>query len=504
MMKIEEKVFDKIINININPENLNSSENVMKMENCTTELRSNPGMESKSPTASRKLSRGKYKTPDINKPKITTIGGQKVDLNSDKPQYLKLTIEQIQQLALQQKSGELFSTTTQKVEDEEQHYCAVHSPSPRRKWTRGHNENTKKKSSVTSINDEVKANVQRQDKATLPSKQIHTELKNKIKKDEKIKEKSETQKKISFARRSLSPEKLKPANYQSENKYGTNKDNKKELKNKQELAHKDTKTTTRNVSFNSKQSGIAHECNNGAKEVPSLPFEAKNKADYKTKSPSPSPILSRRALSLPRWSIARSPSPIHRALDPPSNHKKNRVTYTPSFTRKATVQNTNKDDSGQIPVNVGRKGNTKNYEEEDDRHDIEIPAQNESQNTKTIKSFIKKPIRKLLRKTRAGKQEPIKLNIIKNVSKPTDSKSNPRPESNASTNMATSRDISDTTPDPGSAEKIAISDTQSINEENKANAQTIATVELDASEKNTALELQKDDKMQKKGKICKL
>ena len=40
-----------------------------------------------------------------NGPRFTVIGGQKVDLNSDKPQYLKLTLEQIQQLALQQRSG---------------------------------------------------------------------------------------------------------------------------------------------------------------------------------------------------------------------------------------------------------------------------------------------------------------------------------------------------------------------------------------------------------------
>ena len=40
--------------------------------------------------------------------RFTVIGGQKVDLNSDKPQYLKLTLEQIQQLAMQQRSGIYF------------------------------------------------------------------------------------------------------------------------------------------------------------------------------------------------------------------------------------------------------------------------------------------------------------------------------------------------------------------------------------------------------------
>ena len=59
--------------------------------------------------------------------RFTVIAGQKVDLNSDKPQYLKLTIEEIQRLALQQRSEKL------KIDEEAEHYCAVHSPPRRRK-----------------------------------------------------------------------------------------------------------------------------------------------------------------------------------------------------------------------------------------------------------------------------------------------------------------------------------------------------------------------------------
>ena len=40
-------------------------------------------------------------------PNFTLIGGQKVNLNTDKPQYLKLTFEQIQELAMKQKSGKI-------------------------------------------------------------------------------------------------------------------------------------------------------------------------------------------------------------------------------------------------------------------------------------------------------------------------------------------------------------------------------------------------------------
>ena len=59
--------------------------------------------------------------------RFTVIAGQKVDLNSDKPQYLKLTIEEIQQLAFQQRSEKL------RIDDEAEHYCALHSPPRRRK-----------------------------------------------------------------------------------------------------------------------------------------------------------------------------------------------------------------------------------------------------------------------------------------------------------------------------------------------------------------------------------
>ena len=60
-------------------------------------------------------------------PRFTFIAGKKVDLNSEKPQYLKLTIEEIQHLAMQQRSERL------KLDEEAEHYCAVHSPPRRRK-----------------------------------------------------------------------------------------------------------------------------------------------------------------------------------------------------------------------------------------------------------------------------------------------------------------------------------------------------------------------------------
>ena len=78
-------------------------------------------------------------------PNFTLIGGQKVNLNTDKPQYLKLTFEQIQELAMKQKSGKFFfeeicpkklkpSFSAQlKIDDEAEHYCRVHSPNRRRK-----------------------------------------------------------------------------------------------------------------------------------------------------------------------------------------------------------------------------------------------------------------------------------------------------------------------------------------------------------------------------------
>lgn len=74
---------------------------------------------------------------------FTVIGGQKVDLNTDKPQYLKLTLEQIQELAMKQKSGKTFVkemsrkiflfSAQLKIDDEAEHYCRIHSPTRRRK-----------------------------------------------------------------------------------------------------------------------------------------------------------------------------------------------------------------------------------------------------------------------------------------------------------------------------------------------------------------------------------
>ena len=55
--------------------------------------------------ATNKKSRG-GKLSKAAGPKFTMIGGQKVDMNCEKPQYLKLTLEQIQLLALQQRSGQ--------------------------------------------------------------------------------------------------------------------------------------------------------------------------------------------------------------------------------------------------------------------------------------------------------------------------------------------------------------------------------------------------------------
>ena len=54
----------------------------------------------------KKKRRAGTKLSKTSGPKFTLIGGQKVDLNSEKPQYLKLTLEQIQLLALQQRAGQ--------------------------------------------------------------------------------------------------------------------------------------------------------------------------------------------------------------------------------------------------------------------------------------------------------------------------------------------------------------------------------------------------------------
>lgn len=470
-------------------------------ENSKGDIKNDEKMRSRSPTPKRKPSIKKYrKTSDNNQPKIATIGGQKVDLNSDKPQYLKLTIEQIQLLALQQKSGELLSTPEQEIahEHEHEHYCAMHSPIPRRKLIRGKTEKGRKvppkKSTAISENNEGKAILGKQNEAPLPGRKLHPEAKLKITRNKTVGEKS-------FSRRSLSPAKPASVNDELGNKYGTNQDYKKNILNKQETALVARKTSARNISFKSttKHADIAHEDNKGAKEESPHLLEEKIKPDLQTKSPSPSPLLSRRSLSLPRWSIARSPSPIHKALDPPTNPMRTRVTYTPSITRKTVAQTIDKTDpviahknsSEQLTDYSVKETNSKEDEQEESK---DIITQEESQNSKSVKNLMKKPIRKLLSNAKSGKQEPLHLNIIQKVLKPNksnDSKSKPNLEKHASPNMSTSRDISDISPDHLTVEK------QSIKEENKASGNKI-------SERNKELGTQKNDGIHKKGKICKL
>ena len=80
--------------------------------------------------------------------KSTIIAGQKIELNSDKAQYLHLTLDQIQQLALKQQSGELFSPEEPSEHADDSH-CAVHSAKERKTTQRGIKATAKKKSTKT-------------------------------------------------------------------------------------------------------------------------------------------------------------------------------------------------------------------------------------------------------------------------------------------------------------------------------------------------------------------
>merc|ERR1712129_532632 len=87
------------------------------------------------------------------KKKSTVIAGQKVDLNSDKAQYLHLTLEQIQDLAMKQRSGELF-TEEKPSEHKEDTHCAVHYTLGRKTSKKGVKVVSKQPSSKTQKSEQ--------------------------------------------------------------------------------------------------------------------------------------------------------------------------------------------------------------------------------------------------------------------------------------------------------------------------------------------------------------
>merc|ERR1712079_64489 len=76
--------------------------------------------------------------------KSAMIGGQKIDLNSEKAQYLHLTFDQIQELAMKQKSGELFSSEKHEEKINEVSICSVHSVQEKKSSIKRRNDVKKK------------------------------------------------------------------------------------------------------------------------------------------------------------------------------------------------------------------------------------------------------------------------------------------------------------------------------------------------------------------------
>ena len=103
--KVEVDVFkDKNKGLSLS---LSHEEQLCQQNVCHTETKEKKRSENPTKNISKKVMNGLPKKGA----RFTVIGGQKVDLNSDKPQYLKLTLEQIQQLAMQQRSGILLKTS---------------------------------------------------------------------------------------------------------------------------------------------------------------------------------------------------------------------------------------------------------------------------------------------------------------------------------------------------------------------------------------------------------
>jgi hypothetical protein len=318
---------------------------------------------------------------------------------------------------------------------------------------------------------------------------------------------------------------------------------KNQTKNTQEVPDTITNkgnTRTRNVSFKSNEmvAKSRSEYQNGGKEASTNDWlsQIENKKDLKTKCPSSSPIVSRRSVSLPRWSIERSPSPIHKAWNPSTNSNTNRITSTPTTApkfvekeiqfptfKKTSLLRVKPHSSQDIKQSKISNGSVEETEKQDDLENTSVNGkenvtENENMNTKNlVKNIIRKPIITLLGKKKEVNQGLVKHNM-KTISQNyknchtshRDLKSQPKSVFNESNSMTAGHEKSDTKSYHDSAEKIVVSQTQSLRQENEQISNTceksdIGKTKLEALERSKELRTQKDDTTPNKGKIlCKL
>jgi len=242
--------------------------------------------------------------------KSTIIAGQKIDLDSEQAQYLHLTLEQIQQLAMQQKSGEIFSHEKE-IEHTEVSHCALHSTGEK-KISRGKKTSIKK----TSISKNEKLEIQKEDniyglnKANdileCPDVIKDAEASNTNKKEKEDQPlKSSGEKHDHKTQRKSSPVRKNPA--LGERRSGRSKSVVKQITS--EASKKEAKQVFSKPGF--KADGTPK----GGLFAPTQSWLSRigDKNDIKSRSPSPGPKeVSRRSFSVPRNIYNRSPSPNQR------------------------------------------------------------------------------------------------------------------------------------------------------------------------------------------------
>ena len=246
-------------------------------------------------------------------PNFTLIGGQKVNLNTDKPQYLKLTFEQIQELAMKQKSGKFFfeeicpkklkpSFSAQlKIDDEAEHYCRVHSPTRRRKV----------------VQDKVKTGMEKLNTLKMIEKDIE---------DGVVKERANVRLTRSASVKMTSSSSLTT-------KQGRNMTNgmHPHTASKTEPSKIHRQHLAKKVTF---KSNLEEEkCKTTSREVEVAATQAKQIIAESLKS-----NVTKRSSSLPRWSIERPTSPLRQHADalasPAQTRVPSKTACTPPRTRK--------------------------------------------------------------------------------------------------------------------------------------------------------------------------
>jgi len=353
----------------------------------------------------------------------TIIAGQKVELNSDKAQYLHLTLEQIQELAMKQRSGELFGEEQSSVDGEVSH-CVVHSTLKRKSSKKGSTASaakqklstTQRPGQQTSENNGVKESNQSPDvikeaeeAVSTVSRQFDTELgkdQNKeklvdLQRAKRAKSPLKKNENIQVSKRSSSAGRSSEDSKQTESKMASTKVRERTFK-KQDLLF-DSNTNSESVkkkvskSEMRKASVVKDAMSKGGLLAPTQSWllHIGDKKEIKSRSPSPGPKEVKRSISVPRKLIDRSPSPKRRmqfiTKDAEKNMKEHpTVQPSPKTQRRSLSVRASPDPN----ANLKRSGSIKrvqNIEKQDSiSKSSSIKSTNGKRSTEQVRATINK------------------------------------------------------------------------------------------------------------------